>query len=272
MALYAVSILAAIGAGTALPFMDIVFGKFVTTFNNFAMGAISPAEYMDEVEKFTLYFIYLFVAKFVLVYVHSLGASIPAIRTTKALRLDFLQRLLRQDMTFFDSKEGGSPSVKVTTNGNNVNNGISDKLTLLIQSISTMVSAFIIALVVQWKLTLICCCILPTIIVIMGISATVDIMQEKKIMEIYSKAGLLAEEVFSSIATVHAFWLQPLMFKKYDALLAEGEHYGKKKSPNYGVMFSSSFFCIYSGYGLAFWQGIRMYASGEIPQPGTIVT
>lgn len=252
--------------------MDIVFGKFVTTFNNFAMGAISPAEYMNEVEKFTLYFIYLFVAKFVLVYVHSLGASIAAIRTTKALRLEFLQRLLRQDMTFFDSKEGGSPSVKVTTNGNNVNNGISDKLTLLIQSISTMVSAFIIALVVQWKLTLICCCILPTIIVIMGISATIDIIQEKKTMEIYSRAGLLAEEVFSSIATVHAFWLQPLMFKKYDALLAEAEYYGKKKSPNYGVMFSSSFFCIYSGYGLAFWQGIRMYASGEIAQPGTIVT
>lgn len=72
---------------------------------------------MDKVEYFTLYFVYLFVAKFVLVYVYSLGASIAAIRTTKALRLDFLQSLLRQDISFFDSKEGGSPSVKVTTNG-----------------------------------------------------------------------------------------------------------------------------------------------------------
>lgn len=227
---------------------------------------------MDQVEKFTLYFVYLFVAKFVLVYIYSLGSSVAAIRTTKALRLDFLQSLLRQDMTFFDSKEGGSPSVKVTTNGNNVNNGISDKLLLLVQSVSTMVSALIIAIVVQWKLALICCCILPTIIVVMGISATVDIMQEGKILKIYSEAGMLAEEVFSSIATVHAFWLQPLMFKRYDALLAESERQGMKKSPNYGVMFSTSFFCIYSGYGLAFWQGIRMYASGEIAEPGTIVT
>jgi ATP-binding cassette subfamily B (MDR/TAP) protein 1 len=72
---------------------------------------------MNKVETFTLYFVYLFVAKFVLVYVYSLSASIAAIRTTKSLRLDFLQCLLRQDLSFFDSKEGGSPAVKVTTNG-----------------------------------------------------------------------------------------------------------------------------------------------------------
>jgi ATP-binding cassette subfamily B (MDR/TAP) protein 1 len=241
-------------------------------FNNFALGLLSPSQYMNEVEKYTLYFIYLFIAKFVLVYTYSLGASVAAIRTTKALRLDFLQSLLRQDISFFDSKEGGSPSVRVTTNGNSINNGISDKLLLLIQSISTMVAAFIIAIVVQWKLALICVCILPTIVIVTGISATIDIMQEGKIMKIYSEAGLLAEEVFSSIATVHAFWLQPLMFKKYDTLLAETERLGMKKSPNYGVMFSTSFFCVYAGYGLAFWQGIRMYISGEIAEPGTIIT
>jgi ATP-binding cassette subfamily B (MDR/TAP) protein 1 len=241
-------------------------------FNNFAVGLLSPSEYMNQVDQFTLYFVYLFIAKFVLVYVYCLSASVAAVRTTKALRLDFLQSLLRQEISFFDSQEGGSPSIKVTTNGNNINNGISDKPLLLIQSVSTMVSAFIIALLVQWKLALICVSIIPTIIVIMGISATIDIMQEGKLSKIYSEAGLLAEEVFSSIATVHAFWLQPLMFKKYDVLLAEAERLGMRKSPNYGVMFSTSFFCIYAGYGLAFWQGIRMYASGEIAEPGTIIT
>ena len=33
--------------------MDIVFGKFVTAFNDFAVGALSPAEYMSKVEDFT---------------------------------------------------------------------------------------------------------------------------------------------------------------------------------------------------------------------------
>jgi len=112
-----------------------------------------------------------------------------------------------------------------------------------------MIAAFIVALAVQWKLALICVCILPTIIVVTGISAMIDIMQESQISKIYSEAGLLAEEVFSSIATVQSYWLQPLMFKKYDALLAETQRLGTKKSPNYGVMFSTSFFCVYAGYG-----------------------
>ena len=149
---------------------------YISAFNNFAIGALGPSSYMNEVEKYTLYFVYLFIAKFVLTYIYTLGASVAAIRTTKALRLDFLQSLLRQDMTFFDSKEGGSPSVKVTTSANHVNNGISDKLLLLIQAVSTMVAAFIIAVAVQWKLALICVCILPTIVVVMGISAAIDVM------------------------------------------------------------------------------------------------
>ncbi|KAI6828975.1 multidrug resistance protein [Hortaea werneckii] len=270
--LYATSCVAAIGAGVALPFMDLIFGKFVTTFNNFAIGVLSPSGYMSEVEKFTLYFVYLFIAKFVLTYIHSFCVSIAAIKTTKALREHFLQTLLRQEITFFDSKDAGSPSVKVTTNGNLVNNGISDKLSMIVQNMATFVAAFVIAFAVQWKLTLITICIVPVIIVVTGICSIIDIKQEAGIMSIYSRAGLLAEEVFSTMTTVHAFFLQPLMAQRYDEHLAEAETAGMKKSANYGIMFSTQFFCIYAGYGLAFWRGIAMYASGEIDQPGKIVT
>ena len=49
-----VAVAAAIASGTLLPLMDIVFGKFVTTFNNFAIGTLSPEDYRKEVNKFTL--------------------------------------------------------------------------------------------------------------------------------------------------------------------------------------------------------------------------
>ncbi len=50
--LYSVAFAAAIAAGTALPLMDLVFGKFVTTFNNFAIGVIGPDDYMRDVSKY----------------------------------------------------------------------------------------------------------------------------------------------------------------------------------------------------------------------------
>lgn len=86
-------------------------------------------------------FVYLFIAKFALVYIHTASVSFAAIGTTKALRVDFLRSLLRQDMTYFDTKAGDSASIQVTTNGNIINNGISDKFSLTMQALATFVSA-----------------------------------------------------------------------------------------------------------------------------------
>jgi ATP-binding cassette, subfamily B (MDR/TAP), member 1 len=198
--------------------------------------------------------------------------SINAIRITRALRVDFLKQTLRQEIGFFDASEAGSISGSVTTNGNLINQGISEKLGLAIQAVATFVTAFVVAFAVQWKLTLITICIVPAIVIVTGICVAIDTVQENAMMGIFARAGQLAEEIFASIRTVHAFWAYPKMAAKYEAILDEARAVGRKKSPNYAVLFSVEFFCIYSGYGLAFWQGIRMYARGEIAQPGTIVT
>ncbi|KAK3337811.1 P-loop containing nucleoside triphosphate hydrolase protein [Cercophora scortea] len=265
------SLLCMVASGTLLPLMDLIFGKFVTVFNKFATGAASPEEFRSGINEYTYYFLYLFAAKFVLTYIWTTLLSINAIRTTRALRIDLLRQTLRQEVGFFDS-EAGSIAGHVTTNANLVNQGISEKLGLAIQALSTFFTAFIVAFAVQWKLTLITLCVVPAIVVITGICMAIDTKQETEIMSIYSRAGRLAEEAFSSMRTVHAFWVYPKLSRKYEAVLDEARAVGAKKSPNFAVLFSAEFFCVYSGYGLAFWQGIRMYSSGEISQPGKIVT
>jgi ATP-binding cassette subfamily B (MDR/TAP) protein 1 len=183
-----------------------------------------------------------------------------------------LKHTLRQDVAFFDQEGTGSVSIQVTTNCNLVNTGISEKLGLGIQGTSTFFAAFIIAFAVQWKLTLITLAIVPTIMIIIGICVMIDVKQEGRILPIYSRAGQLADEVISSIKTSHAFWASPRLSDRYLTLLQEAKTEGMKKSPNFGVLFSTEYFCIHAGYALAFWQGIRMYASGEIQNSGDIVT
>jgi ATP-binding cassette subfamily B (MDR/TAP) protein 1 len=41
-----------IASGTALPLMDLIFGKFVNVFTNFATGQLSPAGYRSEVANY----------------------------------------------------------------------------------------------------------------------------------------------------------------------------------------------------------------------------
>jgi ATP-binding cassette subfamily B (MDR/TAP) protein 1 len=196
--------------------------------------------------------------------------SISAIRTTKALRIDFIEHILRQNIAYFDSDAAASVTVQATTNGNNVNNGISEKLTLTIQAASTFVTAFIVAFVISWKLTLITIAIVPTILIVTSVCIGIDTKNEAKLLPIYSRAGLIAEEVFSTVRTVHSFWLNPLMSLRYDKLLGDAMEVGMRKSPNYSILFSAEFFCIYCGYALAFWQGIRRYHSGEISESGDV--
>lgn len=255
-----------------LPIMDLVFGKFVNTFNGFATGDLDGAAFRSGINKYTLWFVYLFIAKFVGVYIWTLAISIAGLRTTKALRIHFLERTLRQDISFFDQPDNGSISSQISTNGNLVNQGIGEKLGIFVQGIATFVAAFIVAFAVQWKLTLITLSIVPAIVLITGVCIGMATTVEGKVLPMYSQAGQLAEEAIASIATVHAFWAHPKISTMYEDYLSKAKKMSWRLSPLFGILFSTEFFCVYAGYGLAFWQGVRMYARGEIDQPGDVVT
>ncbi|KAL3419061.1 Leptomycin B resistance protein pmd1-like protein 7 [Phlyctema vagabunda] len=267
-----VALAACIGSGAALPLMTLVFGGFVTKVNDFAVGTITPSDFRGEIRKFTLYFVYLFIGKFVLTYIFTVCISIAATRTTKALRAAFFEKTLRQDIAFFESSSTGAVATQVTTNGNLIQQGIAEKLGLTVQAIATFVASFVIAFTVQWKLTLITLCIVPVIIIVTSIGAWIDAAQEGRILHLYSLAGMLAEEVFSSIRTVQAFWAHPRLSKEFDEHLAAAEKEGMRKSLNLAILYSTEFFCVYCGYALAFWQGVRMYSRGEIQQSGDVIT
>ncbi|TWU71353.1 hypothetical protein ED733_002989 [Metarhizium rileyi] len=269
--LNAIASLGMIGSGVALPLMDIVFGQFINTFNDFATGKLSPNGYMDEISRYTLYFVYLFIGKFLLTYLWTVLINITAIRTTKELRVDFVRQTLRQEISFFDSPSA-SVSGQITTNGNLVNNGISEKLGLIVQALSMFVSAFVVAFAVQWKLTLITLAIVPLNAIVTLACIYVDALYEYKMFDIYAESGSLAEEAFATIRTAHAFWAFPKLTLRFNRILERARQIGNKKSLVYAILFPVEFFSVIAGYALAFWQGMRMYASGEIQDPGTVVT
>lgn len=216
--------------------------------------------------------VYIFIAKLVLFYIGIMAISVASLRTSRALRCAYVEQTLRQEIAYFDQAELASIAVEVTNSGDLVAQGTADKLGVTLQALSTFVTAFIIALVTQWKLSLITMCIVPAIVVTSGTCITIDAKQETKVMRHYSAAGNLATETLSNIRMVHAYWGQPKVLKKYEGMLDKAEKEGMKKSLNYGVLFSMQYFCVLAGYALAFWQGIRMYSSGEITEPGDIIT
>lgn len=188
------------------------------------------------------------------------------------IRYAYLRSALGQEVAYYDFGTGGSIATQATSNGRLVQGGISEKVGLTFQGLGAFVTAFIVAFVVQWKLTLITLCIAPAIIISMGIVATLEAGHETKILEIYGQANSFAEGVLSSARTVHAFEMRARLVAKFDKYLIEAHQVGNKISPLFGALFSVEYTIIYLGFGLAFWQGIKMLANGEIETPGQIFT
>lgn len=140
------------------------------------------------------------------------------------------------------------------------------------QSVATFFAAFVVALAIQWKLTLIVMTSIPAVILFIGVCVPLDARIESRIIKIYSEAAALAEEAFSSVKTVHAFWAHNRIITKYEDFLQAAHTEGKKKSLIYAVLFSTQYFCIYCAIALAYWQGYRMFRSGEIPDVGKVFT
>ncbi|KAI9717489.1 MAG: hypothetical protein M1828_007189 [Chrysothrix sp. TS-e1954] len=270
--LYTIALTGAVAVGATLPLMTLVFGSSTASFNNYAVGNGQPQQFNDRINHLVLYFIYLFVARFIIGYVATLCICVAATRTTRSLRRAFLESTLRQEVWHFDKQSNGSPATQITTNGNRVNQGIAEKLYTAVQGISLFFSAYIVALSVQWKLALITMSIVPAIVVVVGGCIGLDAPIEAKIVKIYSQAAVLAQDAFSSIKTIHAFGAQQKIVERYDESLHVARKVGSRKSLIYGVLFSVQTFLVMSGTALAFWEGYRLFQSGEIGSVGTVFT
>ena len=101
-----------------------------------------------------------------------------------------------------------------------------------------------------------------------NLSLTCDFPQTR----LYSCAATIAQDAIGSIKTIYAFGAQQKIVNWYDEYLQTAHKEGNKKSLIYGALFSSQTFLVTSGTALAFWQGFRMYQSGEIRDVGTVLT
>jgi ATP-binding cassette subfamily B (MDR/TAP) protein 1 len=142
----------------------------------------------------------------------------------------------------------------------------------VIQGLALFISSFIVALTVQWKLALITMSVIPAVALIVGPCISVIVKYEIETTKLHSAAAVIAQDAISSIRTIHAFTAQKKFVRDYDAKLNAARDLGAKESPFVGGMLGSQSFIVTSGTALAFWQGYRMYQSGEIASVGTVMT
>ncbi|KAB5583133.1 multidrug resistance protein [Coniochaeta sp. 2T2.1] len=260
----------ALASGVGMALVNLVFGKFITLINDYASGKSSPSEFRSDAGQLALYFFIIGLGRFIVCYLYGALYTLAAYRITRNIRRLYLKAGLSQEVGYFDSGTGGSIAMQATSNGKLIQAGISEKLGMVFQGFSAFVSAFVLAFVTQWKLTLICSCIAPATLLVMGWTASAEAGIETEVLKVHAQAGAFAESVLSSARTVHAFGLRTRLVKDFNVYMEQSRKLGNKKSLLFGLLFSGDYFIILAGIGLCFWQAIGMLARGEVDAPGDV--
>ena len=154
-----------------------------------------------------------------------------SIRISAAIRLVYMKALFSQPISVLDTLPPGQTAAIITITANILQIGISEKLSMLLQSLSLVVTALIIAFDYNWLLTLVTSSGLLFIVIFYSVTIPFLVKMLKEVEHADRMSASIASEVFSSIRMVVACEAEGKMAKRYARWVQESRRRGLLMSP-----------------------------------------
>ncbi|KAM3965965.1 multidrug resistance protein homolog 49 [Aphomia sociella] len=181
-----------------------------------------------------------------------------ALRQIERVKQRFLRAVLRQDITWYDLNTTMNFATKVSDDVEKYREGIGEKVPMLVYLVMSFVTAVFISFCYGWELTLVILACAPVVIATTAVVAKIQSSLTTQELTAYSIAGVIAEEVLSSIRTVVAFGGEQKEIDRYSARLLPAKKTGTKKGIWSGLGSGVMWLIIYATYALAFWYGVGL--------------
>lgn len=264
---------AAIGAGVTFPLMNVIFGNTIKNFSASANvnSSITPNSLMASTNRNSLYMVYLFIAKLVLVYVMMYSFRRVGTRLSAAIRFDYLKALFAQSVSELDKLPSGEAAQTITGGANVLQIGITDKLGTLLQFSALIIGSFVVAFIYSWRLTLVTSSAMLVIIVVFCVVIPIWIKMQKTVDFANGQATSIASETIGAIRMVIACGAESRMAQRHGKWIAEARRRGLKQSPLLGVQLGPLFFVMFADYALSFWYGVKLYQQNRIDNVGNVL-
>ena len=206
------AIIGSIGAGISMPIMSYLTADVYSDVGNTSesrdtqsnieeMKRIVKKTMNDQIKKQLIYGALSFVCNFMSVCFWSLVGN----RCVYNLKKKYFTTILAQEQGWFDSNNAFEFSTKVQAQLEQVEQGIGDKVGMVLTMLSQCIVGFIFAFLASWKLTLVMLCVGPVIVcfsMFLMMAMRKGIMLARKTWE---TAGGIAEEMLYNIKTVASF-------------------------------------------------------------------
>ncbi|XP_066054219.1 ATP-dependent translocase ABCB1 isoform X1 [Chamaea fasciata] len=284
--------LLAVAHGSSLPIAMVIFGDMTDSFvasgqknftgnssMNFTEDMLPKPEDMtsnstnvtadmlhkleEDMTRYAYYYSGIAAGVLLAAYIQTSFWTLAAGRQIKKIREKFFHAIMRQEIGWFDVNDVGELNTRLLDDVSKINEGIGDKIGLLVQAVTTFVTGFVVGLIRGWKLTLVILAVSPVLGLSAALWAKVLSAFTDKEQAAYAKAGAVAEEVLAAIRTVIAFGGQEKEIKRYHKNLEDAKRIGIRKAITANISMGAAFLLIYASYALAFWYGTTLILTDD---------
>ncbi|KAK8928800.1 ABC transporter B family member 20 [Platanthera zijinensis] len=269
--LMAVGALAAVAHGMALVVYLHFFGKSINLLNSNNLQK-SNAEIFHQFKQHAMCIIYIASAVFAAAWIEVSCWIFTGERQTAVIRSKYVQVLLNQDMSFFDTYGNNGDIVsQVLSDVLLIQSALSEKVGNYMHNMATFFCGLVIGLINCWQIALLTLATGPFIVAAGGISNIFLHRLAENIQDTYSEAASIAEQAISYIRTLYAYTNETLAKYSYATSLQATLRYGILISLVQGLGLGFTYGLAICSCALQLWVG-RFLVLHEKANGGEIVT
>ncbi|KAF8051289.1 hypothetical protein N665_1751s0005 [Sinapis alba] len=234
---------AAAAHGSALIVYLHYFAKIVEVL---AFSSERSEDQYDRLVELSLTIVYIAGGVFVSGWIEVSCWILTGERQTAVIRSKYVQVLLNQDMSFFDTYGNNGDIVsQVLSDVLLIQSALSEKVGNYIHNMATFISGLVIGFINCWEIALITLATGPFIVAAGGISNIFLHRLAENIQDAYAEAAGIAEQAISYIRTLYAFTNETIAKYSYATSL--------QATLRYGILIS-----LVQGLGLGFTYGLAI--------------
>lgn len=258
-----IGIAAALGSGAGYPIMAFLYGKILNAL------MVPPDQYPQmrhDVNVLSGYFVLLAGLEF-FIFATLLGVfTWHTQKLVSQIRIKVFEHYLRMDIAFFDDENHstGALTSTLSKDGQGVEGFGGVTLGQILNSLSVLIGGIIMAIVVNWRLGLVCTACVPLLVGCGFLRVYVLVKLEERSKKVYAKSAEFACESVSAIRTVASLSKENLVWSTYKRSVEDQVRASRIPAGRSGIMYGLAQALLPLIMGLGFWYGATLIKDGKI--------
>ncbi|XAR51801.1 Xenobiotic-transporting ATPase [Bertholletia excelsa] len=250
----------------------ILFGAVQPVYA-FAMGSMISVYFLPDHQQiketmtvYALCFLGLAVFSLVINIIQHYNFAYMGEYLTKRIRERMLSKILTFEIGWFDRDENASGAIcsRLAKDANVVRSLVGDRIALLIQTLSAVIIACTMGLIIAWRLAVVMIAVQPLIIICFYCKRVLLKNMSKKAIKAQDESSRLAAEAVANLRTVTAFCSQARILKMLEKAQEGPRRESMRQAWFAGIGLGTSQSLMSCTWALDFWYGGKLINHGYI--------